>query len=389
LLPKLRYTEASVRERGFDSAVKWRSEIRQLAKAILLKVEAFADATWRRSAHRTQFAQPRQIMAYIGHGNDSHVWVRGRVLANKPIRGPEEDDNWWDNLRATYQRWETDEVAGASVELLYGSQRRVVVTDEEGYYQALFKRDGESAHTEIVIARSQREGAAIVAQHKIMLPDPSAKYMVISDMDDTVIHTGITNVLLAARLTFLNNAKTRKPLAGVASLYRELARGTNGRAQNPIYYVSNSGWNMYDLLRDFIELNDIPRGPIFLRDLGLNPVERDSTDHKANTIRDLLAHYPKLPAVLIGDSGQHDAELYASVAKEFPDRIIAIYIRDVDPHHDSAHDAKVDAIIKDRSGGGIPMLRGRDSQAFAAHMQSVGLLPKSSQSKTAANAERD
>lgn len=229
----------------------------------------------------------------------------------------------------------------------------------------------------------------MAAQHQVMSIDPAAAFMIISDMDDTVIHTGITDLLMAARLTFLNNARTRKPLAGVAALYRALEKGCDGAARNPFFYVSNSGWNMYDLLKAFIELNDIPQGPLFLRDLGLNPAQRDSSNHKAHTIQMFLKKFPELPAVLIGDSGQHDAALYATIADTFPGRILAIYIRDVDPDHDLPHDAKVDAIFESHANSGLPMLRAGDSPAFARHMQRIGLLPRSVHQSIAAGVERD
>ena len=365
----------------------WRDEFQTFAKRGLLNVEDFADTSWRRFSRRMGFDEPRQIHAYSGYGNERHVWVRGRVLANKPIGGPGDDDSWWDNLRATYERWETDEVAGVDVQLAYGDARQTVTTDDEGYYHARFDADARYPHDSAVFARYVDDDTSLAALHRIALPGRDARYMVISDVDDTVIHTGITDVLLAAKLTFLNNAKTRKPLAGVAGLYRELAGGED--SANPIFYLSNSGWNMYDLLRDFIDLNDIPWGPLLLRDLGLHDKGEGTTDHKANTLRELLLRYPHLPAILIGDSGQHDAALYADIAREFPDRIIAIYIRDIDPDEDSAYDSKVDAIIDDNTTTGVPMLRGRDSDSFAAHLREIGILEADEQQAVAGSVTRD
>ncbi|MBT8097176.1 MAG: DUF2183 domain-containing protein, partial [Woeseia sp.] len=221
-----------------------------------------------------------------------------------------------------------------------------------------------------------------------LVADPAARFMIISDMDDTVIHTGITRKLLAARLTFFGNARTRKPLDGVADLYRELVDGSDGTARNPVFYVSNSGWNMYDVLDEFLELNKIPPGPLLLRDLG-NVGKRSTKNHKAQTFRRLLERFPTLPAVLIGDSGQHDAALYAELAREFPDRVLGIYIRDVDPFEDSDYDAAVDAIINDGTASGVPMVRGENSDAFAQHMRSIGLLSPSEERQIAKGVERE
>ena len=364
----------------------WRDGMRDLRTSTALDIEEVADTAWRRFATRMQFDRPRQIVAYSGYANNDSVWVQGRLLANRAPKGPHDDDDWWDNLKATYERWETDEVPGAEVELVYATQRKTVVTDDEGYYYATFSRDARYPRADRVTARYLAPDVSLSAEHHVTLVVPEAHFMVISDVDDTVIHTGITDLLLAAQLTFLNNAKTRKPLAGAAALYREIARAKDG--SNPVLYVSNSGWNMYDLLRDFLDLNDFPKGPLLLRDLGFHSEEENTRSHKADTFRQLLERFPTLPVVMIGDSGQHDAELYAAAAREHPERVKAIYIRDVDPDSDSTHDTKVDRIISAHEGS-VPMLRGADSTVFAKHMAQIGLLSAEQILAVQASVERD
>jgi len=39
--------------------------------------------------------------------------------------------------------------------------------------------------------------------------------------------------------------------------------------------------------------------------------------------------FPELKFILIGDSSQHDPEIYRQIVAEFPERVKAIYIRDV------------------------------------------------------------
>ena len=51
--------------------------------------------------------------------------------------------------------------------------------------------------------------------------------------------------------------------------------------------------------------------------------------HKFKEIESILLTYPLLNFVLIGDSGQEDPVIYREIVKEFPGRILAIYIRDV------------------------------------------------------------
>lgn len=349
----------------------WAAEVGETLKTSAASVEEYADMRWRQFADRMGFDEPEHIAAYRGYGDGKTLWLRGRLLSNERYGGPEEDDNWWDNLKATYQRWESDEVAGATIKLSYVDQQKEVVTDDEGYYSAEFEVDDTYPRTSTVLAEHRLEDRVLHARHRITLLDPAARYVVVSDVDDTVIHTGLTDILTAARLTFLNNAKTRKPLLGVAALYRALAAGDGGTLTNPVLYVSNSAWNMYDLLRDFMDLNDLPRGPLLLRDLGLGT---DSSDHKIETITRIARRFAPLPLILIGDSGQHDAEIYAEVAERFPERVEAIYIRDVDPDEDSEHDDKVDRIIERYRALDTAFLRVSDSGEIARHLESLDLL---------------
>lgn len=94
---------------------------------------------------------------------------------------------------------------------------------------------------------------------------------------------------------------------------------------------------VYDLLEDFMELNSIPPGPMFLRDLSMDAgkfIKTPGHGHKLERAKALIERLPQLRWVLLGDSGQADAELYAQAAQQFGDRIAAIYIRDVDPDSD-------------------------------------------------------
>jgi len=54
-----------------------------------------------------------------------------------------------------------------------------------------------------------------------------------------------------------------------------------------------------------------------------------SHEHKVEKIVFLMDFYPELNSVLIGDSGQHDPEIYAEIIGKFKFRVEAVYIRQV------------------------------------------------------------
>ncbi|MBA2346543.1 MAG: App1 family protein, partial [Rubrobacter sp.] len=152
----------------------------------------------------------------------------------------------------------------------------------------------------------------------------------------------------------------------------------SGSETNPIFYVSTGPWNLYDLLEDFLDIQGIPAGPIFLRDwAGLKDVLRgmDHRSHKLAVIRDLMDAHAELPFVLVGDSGQEDAETYAQISEEYPDRVLAVYIRDI---RRKGRTGIVQKIAERVRAFGIPMLLVDDTVAAAEHAASVGLIDAAS-----------
>ena len=51
---------------------------------------------------------------------------------------------------------------------------------------------------------------------------------------------------------------------------------------------------------------------------------------KVIAIRNLLKALPEREFVLIGDSGEKDPKIYRKICKQFPDRVKAVFIRDLD-----------------------------------------------------------
>jgi phosphatidate phosphatase APP1 len=193
---------------------------------------------------------------------------------------------------------------------------------------------------------------------------------VISDLDDTVVHSSATNLLKMAWIVVRNNAHTRLPFEGVGAFYEALRRGEGGDAFNPVFYVSSSPWNIYDLLEDFLNVHGIPPGPLFLKDWSPTVLGKHQ-NYKLGVIRNLLQTYEDLPFVLIGDSGEEDPEIYLQTIREHPGRIKTVYIRDVSP---DKRDAEVRAIAEEARRLGAEMVTVPDTVAAAEHAVSNGLV---------------
>ena len=280
---------------------------------------------------------PSEVLAYRGYGNGSAVWLHGRAVERRRVTASSAADSAFRNLLNTWRRVDSDPVRFAQLLVSCRDARLPCAADDEGFFGGrlpmLAPPGGEDewiAYDAELVAGGGTPG--IRGTGDILVPAASARFGVISDIDDTVIQSRVSNFLLAARTVMLGNARTRLPFPGVAGFYRALRDGAAGDERNPIFYVSSSPWNIYDVIAEFLELQSIPRGPILLRDwdvtFGALAAGRH-LEHKGGAIREILAMYPALPFILIGDSGQHDPEIYAQIVREHPERIRAIYIRDV------------------------------------------------------------
>jgi phosphatidate phosphatase APP1 len=332
----------------------------------------------KRAAKRTLgIRRPVRIVPYRGFGNGRTAVISGRVLESRPVREPLLHDRWYVNLRHTYRHFTSDVVGYCPVTALYEGTQLDGASDEDGYFHFRFDRTGEAdtpfGWHPIEFRAAAPDGTEAKAIGQVLVPPADSRFGVISDMDDTVIRSHATDFWKIARLTMLKNALTRKPFEGVAAFYRALHAGHDGTLHNPVFYVSSSAWNLYDLFRVFLEHNGLPPGPVLLRDYGIDEdkfvIDRGH-GHKLLRIESILSMYRHLRFVLVGDSGQDDPFLYREAVQRYPGRVLAIYIRDVKPKRRDA----VRAVADEVTSLGVPMLLVPNTVAAAEHAAAEGLI---------------
>jgi phosphatidate phosphatase APP1 len=216
----------------------------------------------------------------------------------------------------------------------------------------------------------------VKASGEVFVAPQACRYVVISDIDDTIIETGVANKALMLWRLFIQGAEGRMAFPGVAALLRALHDGASGQELNPMLYVSRGPWSIYEVLDAFFNLHRIPIGPLlFLREWGMtweSPLPRRGKDHKLELIRRMLALYRDLPFVLIGDSGQRDPEIYAQVVREHPGRVLAIYIRNVS--REAGRRRAIEDLAVEVVEAGSTLLLASDSMAMARHAAEHGLI---------------
>ncbi len=322
-----------------------------------------------------------QIINFQSYGTDEHLYVRGRALEDENIDLAHKGlfRLFWNS----FKRFETDEVKYTKIRLkLPDDTVYYTETDNDGYYKFDVKTSGllqltnsedwlpfelafEPTNLKPEISRENRFPG------EILIPANEVDFGVISDIDDTILQTGVVSLLKWRVIinTFFKNAAKRVPLKGAAEFYHMLHRGSSGANANPIFYVSHSPWNLYRYLDFFLTENKFPKGPILLRSMASFRPGSSKKPHKQNEILDILRAYPSMKFILIGDSGEKDADIYKDIAEKHPERILAIYLRTVN-HRKKIR--RIQGLIDNFKT--TPMLLVKTSEQAIAHAKESGFI---------------
>ncbi|KAG0654810.1 hypothetical protein C6P44_000755 [Monosporozyma unispora] len=148
---------------------------------------------------------------------------------------------------------------------------------------------------------------------------------IISDIDDTIKHTGITGDKRSMfRNVFVHDIESWS-IKDIPEWYNHL----KSLYDADFFYVSNSPMQLYPVLKEYIT-KYLPMGPMFLKQYSgnlLSGIMTSSANRKLNSITTIINDFPTKKFILIGDSGEQDLEAYVSTALKYPDQVVAIYIR--------------------------------------------------------------
>lgn len=88
------------------------------------------------------------------------------------------------------------------------------------------------------------------------------------------------------------------------------------------------------MIRAYLSESGFPAGGVTLKEYGgassaLAKLWEEPGQRKRAGVENILKEFPLSKFILIGDSGEQDMNLYVALAAEYPNQVLAIYIRDV------------------------------------------------------------
>ena len=346
-----------------------------MALGLVLRLEELVQhAIARRLLAQGRAAEVRPLSGFGTAG-----WVRagGRVVvgAASPPERALPVASTWQAIRANLTQFITFEVPYAHVRVEIGDRSQVVSADREGYVDVemtdVALQPGRHAVTFTPVQPAGSPSRGIVH-----VPDPTADVAVVSDIDDTIIDSGIAHGLIATITTaLLRDAAKRVPLAGADVLYQALARDPQGGPDRAFFYLSTSPWNLAGFLRRFLEQHGFPAGPLLLTDWGpgTGGLFRVATrTHKLAALRRLADRYDRVRFVLLGDSGQEDVEIYTAFALECPGRVMAVYVRRAGTPT-AAKRQRIERCAQTLREAGVPFVLAGDSATMLRSARAHGL----------------
>ena len=327
-----------------------------------------------------RFGKPN-IINYRGYGNRDNVFMSGRLVKSYGLKHTGEGVKRFWNILAMLERYMTPGIPGVELEVSFNGKHVKAITDYRGFFEVCFTHVDVENFTESWLKGQVRFLTNIhrsvntddVFETEILIPSKKSEFGVISDIDDTFLISYSTSFFLKIKQLLWKNAFTRKAFSGASVFYNALLKGFENEGKNPFFYVSSSDWNLYDLLTDFCNHHGIPKGVFFLNDFR----KRDSLKfkfwkggllkhgHKKEKIETIFETYPNLKFILLGDSGQKDAEIYQEISEQYANRILSIYIRDIGSDSRKEKVLEIAQLLKENYG--ITMLLMEHSDKGAEH----------------------
>lgn len=281
------------------------------------------------------------------------------------------EDSDWNNFWRNVKALSVKEVGQVKLRLTLNRRSVILSSDDEGMLQISSRQFGElppgryPVRAEIV--PGQGFSAPLVEGPLWVHSAKTPQLGVLSDIDDTLLQTEVSNKLQALKNFFLENQYSATPIAGMATLFQTLKQQLalrNGSQKVPFFYLSGSPLNFATRVYGFLDLQGFPQGGVTLKKWGFgededNPIKQQ--DYKARNLKQIFELYPSTQFLLFGDSSEHDTEIYTQMASEYPNQVKAIFIHNVngqDPQ--DARFAQVHLID--------------NAAAAASHLQKLGYL---------------
>ena len=257
------------------------------------------------------------IDLYSAYTNGKRVIVQGRIVDIKDKKNKESKliDSFFN-----------DEKKEVPIQLNVNQLHFRDKSDSEGYFT--FDIEVAQPLTNPSSISLQTKDKSSLQTVQLFQPNSQPHIGVISDFDDTIIVSNVTEKSKLLYNTFMKNYKERELVKEVKENILQL---TQQQKNTALFFITGSPHQLQNAITTFLDYHHIPKRTLLTKKLhGSNSDDLlASVAYKYNKIVKLIEMYPHIKWVMFGDSGEKDPEIYLKVLKNYPNHVNAIYIRDV------------------------------------------------------------
>ncbi|WP_025865244.1 phosphatase domain-containing protein [Prolixibacter bellariivorans] len=270
------------------------------------------------------------LLSFHAISNGSTTLVFGQLIYTRYRKFSFTDYSRMETFRRLAALYLANRSRNCRVELVFDSATIEMKTDRNGLFFGKRNFKKTPAHLEEVRIMGNTEVHIPENLYTRHVRHLDAHTLVISDIDDTLLHSFISKKLLKFKTLMLTRVEKRKTVDNMVRLVNRLHE--DGAA---LFYLSNSEQNLYPLIYRFLRQNNLPPGPVFLKHFrkmrhvltGRKLPRKDL--HKLEILEEIIQLFPAKSFVLVGDNTQNDLSIYMQAAADYPKQIIEIVIRRV------------------------------------------------------------
>ncbi len=269
------------------------------------------------------------IQVYNAYGNSHKVIIEGRMVYKKNYNQPLEDDTLFHNMWRKIKQLTSNEIKNEKIIAYIGNEICSTIGDDEGYFEFDIKRDQElyTGYNSISL-QIENNPNTLNIKAKIISDEAIG---IISDFDDTVIISDVTNKFKLINNLLLKNYKQRKVVPTMVERFQKILAQNSPNIPSTLFFVTGSPKQLFNSIERFLNYHHFPKHTLITKQihgLEMDPL-LNQFKYKVERIEELFRLYPKMQWIMFGDSGEKDKEVYEYLFKKYPLKIKSYYIRDI------------------------------------------------------------
>ncbi len=279
------------------------------------------------------------LISYSAISNGKVTLLRGQISWSSVKELSFEDYSWHTTFRRLLAMYRASSLSNTVVELYFDKEKITATTDASGFFSIEVAYEKTQAKLSQINLSDGQKVSIMENLYSLEIRLIEHKTIIITDIDDTILHSNIRNPFLKFRTLMFTRVEKRKAVEDMKAI---ITAFTN--AGGTVFYLSNSEQNLYPLIRRFLTFNKFPTGPLFLkrmRNLSTIFVDQQFIEkelHKLTNLEKIFRLFPDCKFILLGDNTQHDLPIYLKTARKFPQNIRYIIIRRV---HEKSQDQRM------------------------------------------------